>query len=216
MPDKKMGGNTKKGEKAGKAAKNKSPAPKPGKKGESSKHGKDPRVVEIYCAIYRPQSGVGNYYHWALAIYHIGKKRWQIFQVVQDESEGPYKRDERQVDPKLSSTCLQPLTLLGLMSADYWDWLIKAARNIPVPGQAPSWNCQDHVLEIWALLLKKGAIDDTTWSHGHGLVLPYYGPDYGGQERDHTDEYEEEEAEEEDDGGRKVLSEEFVYDSDSC
>ncbi|KAG6089064.1 hypothetical protein E4U15_004305 [Claviceps sp. LM218 group G6] len=60
---------------------------------------------------------------------------------------------------------------------------------------------------MWALLLEAGEVDDATWNYSYNLMLPYYGPDFGGQEEHHFDECEEEEAEEEDDGGRKVLSE---------
>ncbi|GAB0133705.1 hypothetical protein EsDP_00002104 [Epichloe bromicola] len=172
-----------------KAVKDKSP--KSGKKGESSKHGKDSQVVDLYCALYPPQ--FGNYYHWAFAMNQNAKKRWRIFQVVQEEENGPFKRNQRQVDPRSSSTCLQPLSFLGQMHTDYWDWLIEAA-----------------------LLLEAGAIDDAAWSYGYNLMFPYYGQDFGGQEGHHFDEYEEEEAEEEDNGGRRILSEEFVHDSDDA
>ncbi|KAG6262109.1 hypothetical protein E4U49_003361 [Claviceps purpurea] len=194
-------------------------SPRLGKKGESSKPGKDSQAVDLYCTIYPPQ--FGNYYHWAFAMNQGAKKRWETFQVVQEEEDGPYIRNRCQVDPRNSSTCPQPVRLifLGQMHAKSWDWLIEAIQDIPVPGEAASWNCQDYVLEMWALLLEAGEIDDATWSYSHNLMLPYYGPDFGGQEEHHLDEYEEEEAEEQDgeDGGeRKVLSEEFVYDSDDA
>ncbi|KAG6056233.1 hypothetical protein E4U32_005832 [Claviceps aff. humidiphila group G2b] len=159
--------------------------------------------------MYQPQSSEGNFYHWAFAMKQAvksGKHRWQIFQVVQEKPDKPYKRDMLQVDPTSSTTCLKPLTLLGQMTADYWDWLIEAVQEIPVPGETNSWNCQDYVLEIWELLLD-----------GYDRMLICYGQDFGGgQETDGTEESEEEEAVEENDGERKVLSEEFVYDSDSC
>lgn len=89
-----------------KAVKDKSP--KSGKKGKSSKRGKDSQVVDLYCALYPPQ--FGNYYHWAFAMNQNAKKRWRIFQVVQEEVDGPFIRNQRQVDPRSSSTCLQPLS----------------------------------------------------------------------------------------------------------
>ncbi|KAG6215061.1 hypothetical protein E4U34_005887 [Claviceps purpurea] len=198
----------------------KNESPKSDKKGESSKNGKNSAVVELHCAMYRPQSSKRNFYHWAFAIKQAvksGKHRWQIFQVAQEKPDSPYKRNMRQVDPTSSTTCLKPLTLLGQMTADYWDWLIEAVEEIPVPGEADSWNCQDYVLEIWELLLDEGAINKDTWTEGYDPMLTCYGQDFGGgQDTYGTDESEEDEAVDENDGERRVLSEEFVYDSDSC
>lgn len=100
------------------------------------------------------------------------------------------------------------------MHVDNWDWLIEAVRELPVRGEAASWNCQDYVLGIWEMLLEAGVIEHDVWSNGYDLMLPYFGQDFGGQGG--HEEYEEQEGEEEEgNGGKRFKSQEFVYDSDA-
>ena len=104
---------------------------------------------------------------------------------------------------------------MGQMHSGWLDTLVEQVPNIPVPGEAQSWNCQDYVLEIWDFMLQVGMIDQVTWTQGKEVLMPYFGQDFGGEAEDEEigagEEDEEEEADEE--GQRQVLSEEFVYDS---
>jgi hypothetical protein len=69
---------------------------------------------------------------------------------------------------------------------------------------------------------RTGIIDYGTWAEGRELLMPYYGPDYGGTveneegqnevEEGEDDEDEDEDAEE-NQTNQRVLSEEFVHDS---
>ncbi|KJZ69839.1 hypothetical protein HIM_10767 [Hirsutella minnesotensis 3608] len=188
---------------------NKGESIKSSKKRDSPKHGKDLHAVDLYCAIYVP--AFGNYYHWAFAMNHRQTRRWHLFQVIQEEQGGPFIRNQRQVDPSSSASCLQPLNYLGQMRVNCWDWLIQAVPAIAVPGEAESWNCQDYVMEIWELLLENGVIDEAAWNHGYQAMLPYYGQDFGDQGGHDYDEHEDEDDGE---GGGRILSEAFVYDSD--
>ncbi|RDA91391.1 hypothetical protein CP533_6915 [Ophiocordyceps camponoti-saundersi (nom. inval.)] len=188
------------------------------KETDSTKRHKDSQLVDLYCAIYMPV--FGNYYHWAFAMNHRQTRRWHLFHVIQEEEGGPFTRNERQVDPSSSSSCLQPLNHLGQMRIECWGWLIEAVPAIVVPGVAEPWNCQDYVIEIWELLLEYGVIDEAAWNHGYQAMLPYYGQDFGDQGENDYDEYEDEEdgedGEDGDDGegGERILSEALVYDSD--
>jgi hypothetical protein len=183
------------------------------KQGESSKRTKASEHVNLYCAIYTPQ--FGNYYHWAFAMNHPARRRWKLFQVIQEEENGHFIRDARDVNPNDSSSCQKPLIFLGQMFADYWDWLVEAVPYIPVPGEAQSWNCQDYVVEIWEQLLHHEVIDDESWKYGYQAMLPYYGPDFGSQQGSKYGEEDEDENDDDGDAGEgKILSEEFVLDSD--
>lgn len=178
-------------------------------KGESSEQDKDSQATDLYCAVYTPT--FGNYYHWAFAMNHRPTRQWQLFQVIQEEEGGPFIRNQREVNPSNSSRCLQPL-LLGRMPASRWDWLIRKVPTIPVPGEGESWNCQDYVVEIWELL--RGVIGEAAWNEGYQEMLSYYGQDFGDQGENEGGEENYEEDDDGTEGGGKILSQEFVYDSD--
>lgn len=92
--------------------------------------------------------------------------------------------------------------------------MLTGIGQVPI-GEALSWNCQDYVMEIWDMLQASGMISEETWQVGRERMLPYYGPDFGGggygedydPDNDYEDNYEE--------GDQRVLSQEFVYDSDA-
>lgn len=96
-----------------------------------------------------------------------------------------------------------------MLHGDWLDVLVERIQEIQVPGEGVSWNCQDYVMDIWDIVGEHGMVDHETYEQGRQSMLPYYGQDYGGQEE------EVQEAEEEEANARQVLSEEFIYDSDS-
>ncbi|OBS16508.1 hypothetical protein FPOA_12832 [Fusarium poae] len=163
-------------------------------------------AFELYCAIYQPRSG--NYYHWAFAMYRpdLG---WGVFEVVQDEEDGPFRAVYRQTDPRSSLRCL-PLIPLGYIHPDHAQGLAGHINGIQVPGESALWNCQDYVLEIWDLVLEVGAIDEYTRDGGRIALMPYYGPI---QEADDGENGEG--SEDENDQPRQYQSAEYVYDSGS-
>ncbi|KAM4063814.1 hypothetical protein HRG_012519 [Hirsutella rhossiliensis] len=65
-------------------------------------------------------------------------------------------------------------------------------------------------------MLDHGMIDNATWRMGRDSLIPYYGQDFGGQYGDDKDEEDQEEQSGEQAGGedQRILSEEYVYDSD--
>lgn len=69
--------------------------------------------IELYYAICTAH--FGNYYHWAFAARSQQTRQWCIFEVVQDEQDGLFRHEQRQVDPRNSNRCQRPLTLLGCM-----------------------------------------------------------------------------------------------------
>lgn len=188
---------------------------------EKSKKGSrddEQTYIELYCAIYTPE--FGNYYHWAFATHNQQTRQWYIFEVVQDEQDGPFSPEQHQTDPRNSRRCHRPLTPLGFMDPGWWDTLIQQIGTIQVPGEAASWNCQDYVMEIWDIMRFDGMIDDNTWYGGRENMLPYFGPDFGGADGGADDDGGgegggEEEGNEgpEGRGGRGPLSEEFILDS---
>jgi len=107
--------------------------------GKSLPQSQASQEVELYCALYKPQ--FENYYHWASAMYDPKTEQWRIFQVVQDEVDGPFIRNTRHVNPAFSSSCLEPLLSLdrcqlpprtGLL-AQSQRWLFRARLG---PGTA--------------------------------------------------------------------------------
>ncbi|KAK4202986.1 hypothetical protein QBC40DRAFT_294359 [Triangularia verruculosa] len=55
---------------------------------------------ELYCAIYTPH--FGNFYHWAFTVFNGATREWHIFEVVQDEQDGPFRAERRLADPQRS------------------------------------------------------------------------------------------------------------------
>ncbi|KAG7123534.1 hypothetical protein HYQ46_009814 [Verticillium longisporum] len=163
-------------------------------------------LVDLYCAIYTPH--FGNYYHWAFATHNQATSQWHLFQVVQDEQDGPFRPEGRQTNPTNSERCHQPLTFLGQMHPGWWDTLVQQIGMIQVPGEGLGWNCQDYVMDIWDALQAGQMIDELTWYEGREEMLPYYGQDFGGDADEESEEYEEQEEQE-----GQVMSQEFVYDS---
>lgn len=188
-------------------AKSSGAKPSGSKSSGSKSKSSETTVLQLYCALYVPQ--FGNYYHWAFAINDETAQTWRVFEVVQDENDN-FRPNSLRGNPLRSDRCLQPLTWLGAIYANWLDVLESRIRDIRVPGEALSWNCQDYVMEIWDIVGEHEMVDRQTYEHGRQNMMPYYGQDYGGQE----EELEEMEELEEADAPR-VLSEEFIYDSDS-
>lgn len=168
--------------------------------------------LDIFCAIYTPRDE-GNYYHWALAVYNREQNEWDILEVVQDETDGPFRPEHRQINPMSSRRCLQPLTGLGQMHPGWWSAFVEMVGRIPVPGEGLSWNCQDYVLDIWQGMKDAGMVDNTTWNAGRSEVLQYYGQDFGGGAEEDEDEEDEEDENETGVEAREFKSEEFIRDS---
>ncbi|KAM6508374.1 hypothetical protein FALCPG4_018241 [Fusarium falciforme] len=166
--------------------------------------------LNLYCAMYTPR--FGNFYHWAFALYRPSTQTWLLLEVTQEDPESPFVPEARQVDPRSSRRCLQPLTYLGQMNAGWMESLEEMVEQIPVPGEAASWNCQDYVMDIWEAMLGYGMIDQDTYNEGYNRMLPYYGQDFGGEEEE-NEGMEYEESHEEQEGEYK--SAEFVEDSSS-
>lgn len=195
---------------------------KRGRRSGTTRSGKNYQPAEqevyydVFCAIYNPLDGAGNYYHWALALNERGTSNWSIFQVVQAVADGPYTVDYREANPMNSRRCLQPLTYLTTIQGGWWGTLANLVNQIQVPGEAASWNCQDYVIDIWGGMYNEGIITQDTYNSGMEAMTPYYGPDFGGEpdvEEEEEAVYDDEEYEEEGQG-IQPRSEEFVYDSD--
>jgi hypothetical protein len=182
------------------------------KRSSNKRHEDDAQeqCCNIYCAVYTPE--FGNYYHWALAVYKIATREWHIFQVVQETEGAAFSANHRRANPTDSRRCRQPLTYLGRMHIGWWSTLREKIRMIQVPGEAVSWNCQDYVMDIWSVMKYFEMITDETWQTGKESMMPYYGQDYGGEDED---EEEDEEAYEDNDGEEdRILSAEYIDDSD--
>ncbi len=106
--------------------------------------------------------------------------------------------------------------------------LVENIDRIPVPGEGLSWNCQDYVIEIWEMMYNNDMINQEIYDGGRVNMMPYYGPDFGGERDSNGDEVEDdgdddddrqdgdgEDYEYRDDGheGGQALSAEFVIDS---
>ncbi|PHH88081.1 hypothetical protein CDD83_8029 [Cordyceps sp. RAO-2017] len=193
------------------------------RKSRKSKNTSEPKDADksqhaglgVYCAIYQPHSG--NYYHWALAVVHAKSGQWHTFEVVQDQQDGPYRAQCRQTNPLDSRRCLQPLIILCALDENWWGTLMAAIGSIPVPGEGLYWNCQDYTLDIWQSMLEQGMIDHETWYKGREDMMSYYGQDFGGQDADDSEDEVEDDEEGVTQAGqerRRILSEEYVYDSD--
>ncbi|KAI0390879.1 hypothetical protein F5Y17DRAFT_38026 [Xylariaceae sp. FL0594] len=188
---------------------------------KNERSGKDPTPHpphvggDIYCAIARPH--FGNYYHWALALHDTANDKWETFHVVQATEDGPFERKKMEEDPRKAMDCVFFLRL-GQIAARRCACLSRSITGIPVPGEGALWNGQDYVMDIWEMARDSRMVNEETWYEGKRAVLPYYGPDYGGQMNDSGSQDEEREKEEEhgDASGNKTfpLSEEYVYDSE--
>lgn len=185
---------------------------------KSDKHSKKSNrdsLLDLWCAIYNPH--MGNYYHWAFVVSNPAEKkeseRWHIFEVTQERGEGPFTPQYRRKNPLSSTRCHRPLVTLGQMHSGWWNPMLEAIRQIPV-GEPVFWNCQDYVLEIWETLAEHGMISHETWEEGKNLMIPYYGQDFG--ERGANEGYSfEDQDEDPGEGSSRVLSDEYVYDSDA-
>jgi hypothetical protein len=173
------------------------------------------QTLNLWCAIYTPH--FGNYYHWAFAVSDQANGDWHIFEVVQEEQDGPFTPVHRQANPANSARCHQPLTFLGQVPTGQWATLFESIRTQGI-GEALDWNCQDYVLEIWDSLQISGVIDHASWEWGRSQMLPFYGQDFGNQgddEDDDEDDGEDDDGDEDEQGERQILSEEFIDNSSS-
>ncbi|GJN70096.1 hypothetical protein PLICBS_004148 [Purpureocillium lilacinum] len=201
-------------DKSGKSHKQKSGKDK---SGQTAVNTGSSSLLKLWCAIYYPQ--FGNYYHWAFAVSDTADSAWHIFEVTQEVQDGPFTAVHRRTNPTRSQRCVQPLTYLGQMHEGNLSPMINQIRQITVPGEALSWNCQDYVIEIWDALLGAGIVSPETWQSGRAQMLQYYGQDFGGSGGDESgvsygyggyEGYEDDDQ----DGNQRIVSEEFVYDSD--
>ncbi|KXH55419.1 hypothetical protein CNYM01_14296 [Colletotrichum nymphaeae SA-01] len=166
-------------------------------------------IASLHCAIYTPH--FGNYYHWAFATHDQSTRQWNVFEVVQDEEDGPFRAQCLQTNPANSRRCITPIINLCIIHSGWLETLFSQIPEIPVPGEGLSWNCQDYVIDIWDTAFACGAIDEGTWYAGKQEMLRYYGQDFGQDGEGGEDEEHEGDEGEEGQGG--PLSEEFVFDS---
>ncbi|KAF2461275.1 hypothetical protein BDY21DRAFT_360426 [Lineolata rhizophorae] len=69
--------------------------------------------IDLYCAIYTPH--FRNYYHWAFTTYNHSTRRWCIFEVTQDELDGPFRPEEHYV-----MEIWDAISLHGMIDEDTW------------------------------------------------------------------------------------------------
>ncbi|KAI0888289.1 uncharacterized protein GGS22DRAFT_155519 [Annulohypoxylon maeteangense] len=183
----------------------------------SSQHARD--HLTINTAIFTPLEG--NYLHWSLVIHDCDAQEadaWHIWEVAQEHPFAPYKANYIRVDPT-RETRFRHLVRMGTVPRGRLNEIQAAVRAADAAEEerAAQWNCQDYVFEVWENIWRDGLVTEETYYAARDELLDYYGPGASGPGEDGDEneaEENEEERDEEAEKPRRILSEEFVYDSD--
>lgn len=168
----------------------------------------DPEI-DVSVAVYWPRWG--NYYHWAFVLQNSYTAEWDVYEAAQDEEDGPYYPNHLSVNPTNSRRCLLPLVPLVSLDLIHKPTIDGIISEMRVPGQAAAWNCQDYVMDIWEVMYMFEMVSLEEYEYARERLMQFYGQDFGGMSPASIEE-EEEEARESEPG--RVLSDEFVYDSE--
>ena len=165
--------------------------------------------ISLYCVISTPF--FGNFYHWDFATYDPNTQQWFVLGVVQEEEDGPFNYEKRYQNPL--DTTPGRLLFLGQVRPVCRDTLMRDIGLIQVPGEAASWDCQDYVMEIWEIVREYKMVDDDRWWESRRKMVRYFGQDFGGEDSEREESEVEEDEDDQEGRERRILSEEFVYDS---
>ncbi|KAI1640780.1 hypothetical protein F4809DRAFT_351718 [Biscogniauxia mediterranea] len=198
----------------GKVAKTSSDVAKPSSSQDARDH------LTINTAIFAPLEG--NYLHWSLAVHDCDAPEadaWHIWEVAQETPFAPYKANYIRADPT-RETRFRHLVRMGAVPRGRLDEIQAAVRAADAAEEerAAQWDCQDYVFDVWENIWRYGLVTEETHHAARDELLDYYGPGASGPGEDENEneaeEEEEEERDEEAEKPRRILSDEFVYDSD--
>jgi hypothetical protein len=170
-----------------------------GSSGKESKYKAEQRL-HLYIAVYQPSEG--HYYHWAITIFDEATGRWHTYEATRSYANGPFTLHYLAVDPRSSNRCRQPLTYLATRYSSALDTIIGVIRGVSVQTD-PNWNCQNYVLDIINTLKTENFVTDAEYQAAWALAYPFYGyieQEFGAPQPAANDQ--------------RVLSEEYVHDSD--
>ncbi len=171
--------------------------------GKDSQHNPGPQEQQLclYIAIYDPSEG--HYYHQAITIFDETTGEWHTYEVIRSYAGRPFTAHYLVVDPRSSNRCRQPLIYLTTQCSASLDIIIEVITGVLVEADL-NQDCQNYILDIINALRRDNFVSEAEYQAAWAQAYPFYGyiqQDFGAQQPAADDQ--------------RILSEEYVYDSDN-
>jgi len=164
----------------------------------------EPPQVALWVAVRRP--GSGRYYDWALAAHDQGDGRWYQFEAVRFQPRGPFQAHFPTTDPR--PTAVRMVAVCRLPRADLAD-LRETVHHVVINPADANYDNQDYIIAAFDALRRRGFISDGDDEAAWRALMPFFGwqdVSFARRARDRKRALRRRGI---------ILSEEFVYDTDS-